>query len=66
MGIRVSVDHDVCEANAVCEGILPEVFHVTDEDELEILQANVPAEFEEQVRDAVFRCPKAALQLHEN
>ena len=61
--MRVEVDHDICEANAVCEDICPEVFHVDDEDNLVILQPEVPAEFQDQVREAVERCPRAALTL---
>lgn len=63
--MRVEVDHDLCEANMVCEDICPEVFHVTEDDVLEILQPEPPAELHEPVREAVDRCPKAALSLTE-
>ena len=63
--LRVEVDHDVCEANAVCEDICPEVFHVTEEDVLEILQPEPPAELHDRVHEAVDRCPKAALRVTE-
>lgn len=64
--MRVEVDHDLCEANMVCEDICPEVFHVTEDDVLEILQPEPPAQFHDQVREAVDRCPKAALSLTED
>jgi ferredoxin len=64
--VRVQVDHDVCEANAVCEDLVPEVFFVNDEDVLEIKQPVPPAEFEDGVRQAVLRCPKAALSIVED
>lgn len=64
--MRVEVDRDVCEANAVCEAICPEVFHVTDEDVLEILLPEPPVEFHAAVRQAVDRCPKAALTAIED
>jgi ferredoxin len=63
--VRVEVDAEVCEANAVCEDICPEVFHVTDDDVLEILQPEPPADLHDRVRQAVDRCPKAALRLVE-
>lgn len=59
--MRVEVDHDICEANAVCEDLCPEVFHVDEEDRLVILQPEPPAELHDQVREAVDRCPRAAL-----
>lgn len=63
--MRVTVDRDVCEANAVCAGLVPEMFAVDDEDNLHILMAEVPAGLADAVRHAVRSCPKAALTLHE-
>lgn len=63
--MRVTVDFDSCEANGVCEGIAPGVFHLDEEDDLhlvgEVDESNV-----EQVRQAVNSCPKAALSLDED
>ena len=64
--MRVDVDKLVCEANQVCERIAPEVFRLDDDDELEILQPNPPAQLHDKVRDAVDRCPKLALSLTED
>ncbi|WP_067488787.1 ferredoxin [Actinomadura hibisca] len=63
--MRVRVDPLVCEANAVCVGLAPDVFDLTDDDELEILQPEVPADQADKVRHAVRSCPKAALALDE-
>lgn len=63
--MRVRVDPDACEANAVCMGIEPRVFQVDDEDKLHILVDEVPAEMEDAVRRAVESCPKRALYLSE-
>jgi ferredoxin len=63
--MRVRVDPDQCEANAVCMGIEPRVFQVDDEDKLHILVDEVPAEMEDAVRRAVDSCPKRALYLSE-
>ena len=35
--VKVIVDYDACEANAICAGLVPEVFEVDDEDNLNIL-----------------------------
>ena len=61
--MRVKVDHEVREANAVCAGLVPEVFEVDDEDNLHILVTEVPPELADRVGHAVHSCPKAALQL---
>jgi ferredoxin len=61
----VEVDRDACEANAVCAGLVPEVFEVDDEDLLHIHGAEVPAGLADAVRHAVRSCPKAALRLEE-
>ena len=63
--MRVSVDRDACEANAVCAGLVPEVFAVDDDDNLHILMAEVQAGLADAVRHAVRSCPKAALALDE-
>ena len=63
--MKVDVDRDSCEANAVCAGLVPEVFEVDDEDQLHILVAEVPAALADSVRHAVRSCPKAALRLQE-
>jgi ferredoxin len=63
--VKVSVDRDACEANAVCAGLVPEVFEVDDEDQLHILVAEVPPGLADAVRHAVMSCPKAALSLEE-
>jgi ferredoxin len=63
--MRVTVDKDLCEANAVCAGLVPEVFSVDDEDELHILESEVPPELADGVREAVQSCPKMALLLEE-
>ncbi|RJL25145.1 ferredoxin [Bailinhaonella thermotolerans] len=63
--MEVKVDPLVCEANAVCVGLAPEVFELDDDDELHILLPEPPAELHEKVRQAVRSCPKAALTLKE-
>lgn len=63
--MRVRVDPLVCEANAVCVGLAPDVFDLTDDDELRILLPEVPEEQADRVRHAVRSCPKAALTLEE-
>jgi ferredoxin len=63
--VKVQVDRDACEANAVCAGLVPEVFEVDDDERLNILVAEVPPGLADAVRHAVMSCPKAALRLEE-
>jgi ferredoxin len=60
--MKVIVDSDLCEANAVCMAHCPEVFHLNDDDTLTILMADVPEKLRAQVEDAVRLCPRQALR----
>ena len=44
MAWKVVVDFDVCESNAICMGVAPEVFEVRDDDFLYVLQEEPPDE----------------------
>ena len=60
--MELKVDRDLCEANAVCCGLAPDVFELDDDEQLVITQP-VPPEHLDRVRFAVERCPKNALEL---
>lgn len=64
--MRVVVDFDLCESNAVCMGILPEVFEVRDDDFLCVLNENPPEEMRAKLEEAVRRCPKQAISITED
>ena len=61
--MRVIVDYDLCESNAICMGIAPEVFEVRDDDNLYLLQEEPPEELRSKVEEAARRCPKAAITV---
>jgi ferredoxin len=63
--MRVTVDTDLCEANGVCSGLVPEVFRLDESDELRILASEIPPGLADRVRYAVRSCPKVALRLEE-
>jgi ferredoxin len=60
--MELRVDRDLCEANAVCCGLAPDVFELDDEEQLVITQP-FPPERLDRVKLAVERCPKNALEL---
>jgi len=62
---KIEVDFGLCEANAICMGIIPEVFQVDDQDYLNVLTDEVTPENEAQVRDAVRQCPRQAISIKE-
>ncbi len=63
--MKILVDWDLCEGNAVCVKHAPEVFRVDDEDMLHILVEEPGEDLREAVELAVNRCPRAALSIEE-
>ena len=63
---KVEVDFDVCEANALCEAMAPDVFFVDDDDFLQVEDPTVTDENRDRVQRAVSVCPKSALRINED
>jgi ferredoxin len=63
--MRVVFDYDLCESNAVCMAVAPEVFEVDDDDNLNLLQEEPPEDLRPKVEEAVRRCPKQALSIQD-
>lgn len=61
--MKVEVDFGLCESNGVCMGIIPEVFHLDDNDQLNILQPEVTSQNEALIREAVRQCPRQAISI---
>jgi ferredoxin len=57
--MEIVVDWDLCESNAVCCGLAPDVFELDDEENL--IVKPIPEGREERVLLAVARCPKNAI-----
>ena len=64
--MRVVVDFDLCESNALCMAAAPEVFEVRDDDFLYILDEHPPEDLRPKVEEAVRRCPKQAISIAED
>ena len=62
---KIKVDWGLCESNGVCMGIIPEVFHLGDDDMLTVHQEEVTPEIESDVREAVRQCPRQAISIVE-
>ena len=63
MAWKVVVDFDVCESNAICMGVAPEVFEVRDDDFLYVLQDEPAEDLRDKVEEAARRCPKQAITI---
>lgn len=60
---KIVVDYDLCEANACCMRVCPEVFEVDDDDNLLLRQESIGEELREKVEQALRVCPRQALSL---
>ena len=63
--MKVVVDFDVCQSNAVCMSLAPEVFEVRDDGYLYVLQENPPESLRSKIEDAVRSCPTQAITIEE-
>jgi ferredoxin len=61
--MKIVVDYDLCESNAVCMGIEPTVFEVRDDDNLCILNEHPDESLRPKMEEAVRRCPKQAISI---
>ena len=61
--MRVIVDFDLCESNALCMANAPEVFEVRDDDLLHVLQEDPPESLRPKVEAAARACPKTAITV---
>lgn len=63
--MRVVVNFDLCESNAVCMSVAPEVFEVREDDYLYVLDETPPESLREKVVEAADRCPKQAITIED-
>lgn len=64
--MKIVVDFDRCESNAVCMGVAPDIFEVKEDNFLYILDETPPESERAQVEAAVEGCPKAAISIQED
>ena len=61
--MKIVVDYDLCESNALCMEAAPEVFEVRGDDRLYVLQDEPPDSLRSKVEQAVRVCPKQAIRI---
>ena len=63
--MKIKVDFDLCESNALCEAMAPEVFELDDDDFLVVKAEETTPETLEDAKRAVAACPRAAIKLED-
>lgn len=61
--MRVVLDRDRCDGHGLCASLCPEVFSLTDDDELVVAAEQPAAELHGRIEAAARACPKAAISL---
>ncbi len=63
--MKIVIDYDLCEANALCMEAAPEVFRVEEDDTLTVLIEEPGEELRAKVEEAARLCPRQAITLME-
>jgi ferredoxin len=61
--MRIVVDRDLCESNAVCVRTAPDMFRIDESNAMRLLVERPSADQLEKAKVAVRRCPRRALTL---
>ena len=61
--MKIVVDYDLCESNAVCMDVCPECFKVEEADTLTILMESPAENLRGKVEECVRLCPRQAISL---
>lgn len=64
--MRIVVDAERCEGNALCMKAAPEVFDVGEDDQARVLIERPSEDLRAKVEAAVRRCPRQAIALVED
>ena len=63
--MKIEVDYDKCQSNAICMGIAPEIFEVREDGYLYVLNETPSEEWREKMIEAMESCPTQAITLLE-
>jgi ferredoxin len=61
--MKVIVDYDLCEANALCMEACPKVFRVEEDDTLTVLMDEVSEDLRTNLQEAERLCPRQAIRV---
>jgi len=63
--MRVVVNFDLCQSNAICMSVCPEVFEVREDGFLYILNETPDESLRARVEEAVRQCPTQAISVED-
>jgi ferredoxin len=63
--VRVVIDWGLCEGNGVCAEVAPEIFVMTEDDELLVVNEDPPATSRGKLESAMRACPKHAIAVED-
>lgn len=63
--MKIVVDWELCESNGLCAAAAPELFMVSDDDKLEVLQDQPDPSEHAAAKAAARSCPKQAIALRD-
>lgn len=61
--MKIVVDFDLCESNAICMQLAPDLFEVREDDFLYVLNEEPGEDDRARVEECVQRCPKQAISI---
>jgi ferredoxin len=61
--VRIVVDTQVCESNAMCMGVAPEIFDVPDEGPVQVLSEHPSEDMRAEAEEAARVCPVQAITI---
>ena len=64
--MKIVVDSDLCEANALCMEASPQVFRVEEDDTLTVLIESPGEDLRAGVEEAARLCPRQAITIQES
>lgn len=63
--MKIEVDLGLCQGHGVCESEAPDVFRVSKDNQVEVLDTSPPAELHAAAKEAAKHCPTQAITLTE-
>ncbi|MGC7095076.1 ferredoxin [Amycolatopsis lurida] len=63
--MKIVVDWNRCAGIGMCESLVPDVFEVDEDGQMNLLTEEIPDGQEAQAREAVSACPNEALSLED-
>ena len=60
---KVQADFDLCESNAICTGLAPDVFELDDDEKAIVIDPNGASK--DDLIDAAWNCPVTAITIRE-